>query len=397
MTNRQAPPAPLLLQQPPTQAPFTAFWIADPPSWAVGQSDSQQKPDQPLLVVRGSRILGCNMAARSLGLQPGQPLARALQLFPGVQVRSFEATQLSAALEEAARLAYTYSPRVELDPAGWLWVAGLTPMQVNQLAQQLQLAAGSAPSRSSAQLAALGTPAGNGHLVENELHLVAQTPLEALQNLDFAPTLLERLRLFGLVYLGDLHRHNLSQRQLEAQFGREGRRLYQIVHGQQTQPVQVYREAEVLEGHCILEQPARDPGECQSSLAQLAQQLAQRLQNRRAWRVGLQVHTPQGLRYRYRLLGQASSEAGVLERVARRLLQELALEGSEIEALTLRLGQLERPPGSQTLLWGGQQRSQLHQAIQQIERHYPGALLRLEMRPARFREEGLVRIALGQP
>jgi hypothetical protein len=299
--------------------------------------------------------------------------------------------------ESAAQLAYTYSPQVEIDPTGWLWVGRLNPVQASQLAQRLQLAAGTAPSRSSAQLAAVSMPAGGCHQVDNELYLVAQTPLATLQPLGFAPALLERLRLFGLVYLGDLHRHHLSQRQLEAQFGSEGLRLYQIAHGQQTQPVQMYQEAEVLEEQLALEQSARDPGECQAGLHLLAQSLSQRLFDRRTWRIGVQVTTSQGVLHSQKILSQATGEAAMLERAAWRLLQELVPEGAEIEALGLQLGSLERPRAHQNSLWGETRRSQVAQAIQQVHRHYPGALVRLETRPARFREEGLIRIPLGRP
>lgn len=296
--------------------------------------------------------------------------------------------------EQAALLAYTYSPRVAVDPAGWIWVAELTPGQASQLAQQLQLAAGSAPSRSSAQLAALGATYQGYQQVTDELEFIARVPLEHLGILGFTQTLLHRLQLFGLVYLGDLHRHQLSQRQLEAQFGPEGLRLYQIAHGQQTQPIQIYQEAEVLQEQLAIEPPAHDPGECRAGLQQLAQTLSQRLNHRRVWRIGIRAVTSRGVLSSQRLLGQATAEAAVLERAAWSLLQVLALEGAEIEALSLQLGSLERPRTHQTSLWGETRRSQIDQAIQQVHRHYPGALVRLETHPARFREEGLVRVPL---
>lgn len=54
--------------------------------------------------------------------------------------------------------------------------------------------------------------------------------------------MVERLHLFGIDHLADLHRLNLTQKQLEAQFKAEGKRLYQVAHGAFTQPVQRFKE-----------------------------------------------------------------------------------------------------------------------------------------------------------
>ncbi len=78
--------------------------------------------------------------------------------------------------------------------------------------------------------------------VANETAFIAQVPVGYLLGLNFSEEMVERLHLFGIDHLADLHRLNLTQKQLEAQFKAEGKRLYQVAHGAFTQPVQRFKE-----------------------------------------------------------------------------------------------------------------------------------------------------------
>ncbi|MDX2004424.1 MAG: hypothetical protein SFU83_04025 [Meiothermus sp.] len=402
------PPA-LEAARPPTIRPraassFTALWLADPPTWALGRlhpsagsgQGLEPPPDQPVLAVSGGRVVGSNLPARRAGVRPDESLSRALQLCPQAKVYPHDPPAMMAAWDSAVAAAYSLSPWVEPAGVGLLFAGALTPREAGQLARMTGARVGQSASRSTAQLAALTAKEGSARAVPNEAHFIAQVPVRLLLGLGFAEELVERLHWLGVDHLADLHRLGLTQRQLEAQFRSEGRRLYQVAHGGLTEPVQRFREPPVARERWEFEEPAVEPYQFMPVLHLLVANAATRLGNKACWTVTVALQGGQGWRLGRRVLGAATNRAKALLGVAELTFWDVHTPGSGIEALEVTLGRIVLPEAEQQDLFGAFDRPPVWEAIERVDGRFNGGIGRLEVgRVARFREEFWRFVPLG--
>ncbi len=374
-------------------ASVTALWLADPPTWALGRLDrqisSQVPPDRPVLAVSGQRVVGSNLAARKAGVRPDETLSRALQICPSALVHPHDDAAMLAAWDSAVATAYSLSPWVESERLGLVLVGGLGPGEAHDLARATQTRAGQAKSRSTAQLAALTAHEGGARLVPSETAFIAQVPVGYLLGLGFSQDLIERLRLFGVDHLADIHRLGLTQNQLEAQFNSEGRRLYQVAHGQFTQPVQRFQEPQVARARWEFEEPVTEPYQFLPVLHLLVAQAATELGSKVCWTVTVAVEYRVSRGLGRRVLGAASGSPQKLLHVAEAVFRDAHTPGAEIEALEVTLGRIVLPTARQQDLFGVFERPPVWDALKRVDARYNGGIGRMVFKAFhRFREEG---------
>jgi protein ImuB len=77
---------------------------------------ADRAPDHPLAVLERQRIWVCNAAAAAVGVVADQPVASALALCPGLQVRHRDPARETAALAALGMACHNFTPRVALRP-----------------------------------------------------------------------------------------------------------------------------------------------------------------------------------------------------------------------------------------------------------------------------------------
>jgi len=396
----EAPPAatpqPVVADHSARPTQVTVLWLADPPTWALGRLYHQIPPDAPVIAASGERVVGSNPAARKAGIRPNETLSRALQLCPAAAVYPHDTAAMMAAWDSVIATAYGFSPWVEPVQVGLMFLGGLSSREAHNLAQATHTRAGQAQSRSTAQLAALIAPEGSVRLVSNETAFIAQVPVGYLLWLGFSKALVERLRLFGVDHLADLHRLSLTKKQLEAQFKSEGKRLYQIAHGQFTEPIQRFREPPVARARWEFEEPVVQPHQFMPVLHLLVAHAAMELGQKVCWTVTVAIQYCTHRRLHRRVLGAATNKPKQLLHVAELTFWDAHQGGAEIEALEVTLGRIVLSQAQQQDLFGAFGRHPVQDALERVDSRFNGGIGRMELKKvSRFREEGWGFVPLG--
>jgi nucleotidyltransferase/DNA polymerase involved in DNA repair len=382
-------------QSKPSQS-VAALWLADPPTWALGRLHYDLPPDVPVVAASGTRVVGSNTPARKCGIKPNESLSRAVQLCPNLVIYEHDPAAMNAAWDSAVATAYSFSPWVEPVQTGLLFVGGLNASEAELLAHQTSARVGLAQSRGTAQLAALTASENHARAVRSETEFLAQVPTRYLLGMGLDPKIVERLQLFGIDHLADIHRLNLTQKQLEAQFKAEGKRLYQIAHGLLTAPVQRFKEPLLINERWEFETPAVEPFEFLPCLQLLTFNAAAELANKVCWTVTITLKYKTQQRLKRRVMGAPTNKPQALTNVAELTLWDAHLGGEAIAALELSLGRIVAPTAWQQSLFGVFERPTVQDAIERVDGRFNGGIGRMSLRcGSRFREESWRFIPLG--
>jgi nucleotidyltransferase/DNA polymerase involved in DNA repair len=379
----------------PTRATFTALWNLDPPSWTLRRLGEVMR-DEPLLVHSGDEVVGVNETARRQGLRPGETVSRALQLLPKAKLHPHDPAAQTAAWEATLSTIYTVTPWVERISDHLLFAGGLTQEEARDLAQTLQLRVGMAPSRGTSQLAALICNESQVRFVKHEMSFIAQVPVRYLRGLEFSSDLIKKLLLFGIEFLSDLHRLRLTEKQLRAQFGKEGTRLFNLAHGNATEAVKPYAEPRIVKVSVSFEIPLLETYELQPQLERLTERAVKILGGLVCWTVTVTVISKQLERTRRRVLSKATRELKALLHVVAYTFDDAHVGGNEVDGIRLVLGQLEPPKAHQQKLFTTLQRPDVREALERVDRKYPGGIGVMNANPkGRFPEEEYFFTPLG--
>ncbi|MGI8424391.1 MAG: DNA polymerase Y family protein [Chloroflexota bacterium] len=213
---------------------------------------------QRAIVVGGSpeehaRVTACSPEAAKTGVTAGMQLRRALALCPKAVFLPLQETQLSAEAAHITDLLALYSPVVEaiapghvhFDAHGLAQLAGLAEMAYLRdlhesvcASSGLEVRLGAAETVFAAHAAALlGEAAVTLIGGDKTREFLARLPVEALPT---PPLMHQRLRLFGLEWLAQVRALGLSA--LQAQFGREGVRAWELASGRDDTRITPRRE-----------------------------------------------------------------------------------------------------------------------------------------------------------
>jgi hypothetical protein len=217
-----------------------------------------------------------------------------------------------------------------------------------------------------------------------------------LLGLNFSQEMIERLHLFGVDHLADIHRLSLSQKQLEAQFKAEGKRLYQVAHGEFIQPIQRFKEPLIAHQRWEFEEAALEPFEFMPYLQLLTANAAIELGHKVCWTVmvGIKYKTQQ--RLQRRVMGAATNSPKALLNVAELTFWDAHIPATEIEALEVTLGRITLPSAQQQDLFGVFERPPVWDALERVDNRFNGSIGRVHLKlHSRFREESWQFVALG--
>jgi len=191
-------------------------------------------------------------------------------------------------------------------------------------------------------------------------------------NVEVLPVAFEigvRLRLFGFETIGEVA--VLTVPELQSQFGFEGRRLWQLAHGIDEQPLRPRSPDEKVAASLSFEAPVAGVDVMVAASKQLLSRLLPSLRGRAAREVTLQAELETGRGWEKQVvLREAVSESGRLDFVLRSSLQN-APPPNAVRSISLRLGGLTGETGKQLSLGKkqGLQR-QVEEAIRQLKARY---------------------------
>lgn len=269
---------------------MNAFAVVHVPRFpiVIVQRDLPALVEQPLLLVtnRGSKVIV--VAASEPEILPGGSLRRTHLLCPHACVRPHEAERDQAALLELRAALDPISPRVALltpspDVAFAVDLGQTSTRQVPQLAAMLKAqvvkrvriapAICIATSQTVAHRAAL-VAQGEPEVVPIGAEAVWLAP-HPIDLLPIDPALTARLHQFGLRTIGAVARPSCDA--LEAQFGGDGRRLFELSHGRDPLPLATSPAVPPLVVGGRFAGPVANAQILEAALAQIAARLASRL------------------------------------------------------------------------------------------------------------------------
>ncbi len=199
-------------------------------AWAAGEP--RHCRDGAIVHAR-DRVVAASPAYLRQGARAGLSLHRARTLFPRACFlsRDLPAEQLYA--DRLLERLYQLTPQVNLIQdrhltGCWIAVQGFAAADLRTVLQEYHAQGGCAALQSHALLAALYGPAGQLHTLADVAAFLRRASIQPLAELGIAPRTLELLHWVGIRTLAELHR--LTQRHLQAQFGKEGRRLFALLH-----------------------------------------------------------------------------------------------------------------------------------------------------------------------
>jgi nucleotidyltransferase/DNA polymerase involved in DNA repair len=211
-------------------------------------------------------VLDCSAEAEAQGVRVGMPLRQALGLCPSASFLPPDLPRYGDAFDQILRALETMSPLV--DPASlgcaFIGLGGLNGHYRDEmalgdaLAQAVRRASGLMPSvglaegKFTARVAATVSAPGEVCLVPKGRERRFLAPID-VSLLPCSRDTLRRLELFGLRTMGDLA--SLSLGPVQAQFGREGKRIWELAQGIDREPLRPLRREESIREHLAFYAP----------------------------------------------------------------------------------------------------------------------------------------------
>jgi len=195
-----------------------------------------------------SAVLDCSAEAEGQGVRVGMPLRQALSLCPSASFLPPDLPRYGDSFDQILRALETMSPLVDPVALGcaFIGLGGLNGHHRDEmalgdaLAQAVRQASGLMPSvglaegKFTAQVAATVSAPGEVCLVPKGQEKKFLAPIDVSLLLCSRDTL-RRLGLLGLRTMGDLA--SLPAGAVQAQFGSEGRRIWELAHGVDREPL----------------------------------------------------------------------------------------------------------------------------------------------------------------
>ena len=353
---------------------YACVYIPDFEAWVFQRAEGFRGP---LVAVASGSVVAANKSARRAGIEPGITQARASVLCPDVAVRLRDYGLEFAVWEDTLLRIHTTSPFLENTPPPFAWLSpGGDPTSLRALVRGLGACAGIASRRSLAQLAALRAAPGNTLLLQDKHTAAFLERFETSQLLamDFEQEMLEQLELLGYKTLKGVS--TLSRRHLNAQFGKEGDRLYVLVHPEKEKPVSLFTIPPSIERMQECDDPCSEPGELWPIIEHLVDEAGAALLDQRCQRISLSFlcHKETEPRRRSRILSEPIGKRQSLLNASRILMNSILTERLEVEAVSLSLGTLKNPAPRQHTLF--RERPSVFTAVRAVHKRFPGILKR---------------------
>lgn len=373
--------------------PIACFRLPQYPAWA--REESVVPRGTPIIVHEHGRVVaGSIPLLHAQGISIGERVERARVLAPHARFHLRDEALEAAHWENVLSLLTDTSPYLLSVRPGWALIGVVLRERIILLARSLRAALGIAPRRLAAMIASLeASPSETVEVDQRDVaSFIARSPVHHLVDLDIDQEIVERLRLFGLVSLGDVA--GLTRRHLAAQFGTEGKELFDLLLQKEEKPIPVFIPPPVVTARQEINPPSVEPGDLTPALRELLKVAAKELDPLLAHRVTLRLDGPypESPRVARRILKAPTSQSRMIAAAAEALLRSLLRRDLPTAAMTLELGGLSQPMVIQGDLF--RERLDLLETVRFLQARFPGILYRVALvdRDAVLAEESYRRV-----
>lgn len=343
--------------------------------------------NQPVGVVSRQRIVARTSCLAQRGLRIGEAQHRAAALFPEAIFVEREPHVELAAWTTVLERCHTLSPYVADAGYGIAFVDVLHHQSLLDVTAELNGRAGIGPTRTAALLAALRTGIGTLRIVGNDTlaTMLADWSVDLLAYINVDADTIERLHMFGLRTLA--HLQQLTQRHLQAQFGRDGLAIHGLLASiGDHSPIPLYQPPPVVEYVTYLDPAQREPGALQQALHHTVEVALNALESRVCGMLELRV-TERGQPVTIRasrLLKSPTNDHQHLHSVANILLRDVIAPQRFCTSLAITLRHLHLPAHAQLDLFAPSPSAldvarilarRFPQALRRVDLHTPNAYL----------------------
>ena len=354
------------------------LYVPEYPAWTFSRAFSKTFAKRiSVVVVSGGRVVARTRSRHLRGVNLGDTADRARRLCPEAVIRVRDVQLERTCWEAVLREINVVTPFIEASEPPFVNFSECSFPDACSLAIRLSAQVGAGKYRSVARLAALRSV--NGHVLQ--VHTRRWVPflrrfdVDRLEELGFSDDMLEQLRLFGYSTLDGTRR--LNARQMEAQFGEEGQRLYEMLHPEKEDRIPLYVPPPAIERWYAFDDPvAAQPVMLEPVLGKLIDQAAEGLGVYRSQRIRLGVHAEGALEPRWaeRILSSPQRAPGTLFRLSISMMEGLLEPSMEVDRLGIRLESLRPPSARQSALFD--ERPAVLGAVRTVHRRYPGFIRR---------------------
>lgn len=332
------------------------------------------------------RIVECSPEAVERGLRGGMPLREAIGACPEAVILTSDPVAYANAFADLLGTLGTVSPSVEAAERGTAFVdlrglerlyggtENITAALLRAVPPTLRPRIGLASNKFTARVAATQARPGGVRMVPDAYAkaFLAGSPVDVL------PVPLEmrrRLERFGLSHLRDIARLPLGK--LQAQFGPDGRRAWELAHGRDSSPVRPLAHEERFVERLSLPSPTVQIETVMMALSQVCERAYTRkeVRGRGARQARLQLLLEEHRSWERTLtLKGTVDDPGTLHTTLRYRLQGLRLEGA-VEEVVLELIGLTDIHARQAQLFDEmdlrrRQRKEIGEAVRQLKQRY---------------------------
>jgi DNA polymerase IV len=260
---------------------------------AVEMRDNPALREVPLAIggspERRGVIATCNYPARAFGIHSAMPTARALRLCPRLTLLPGDFARYREVSQQIQAIFHELTPRVEplsldeayLDVTGVERFAGSATWMARWLKQEclartgITLSVGAAPSKFLAKIASdWEKPDGLTVIPPARVDdFLRDLPVKKLHGV--GPATGARLDALGITTCAELRTLPLAR--LVEEFGKFGRRLFELARGIDERPVHLERERKSISVETTFARDLPDLASCREALAPLCARLEERL------------------------------------------------------------------------------------------------------------------------
>ena len=338
-----------------------------------------ETPDQ-----RGA-VLDCSPEAEAKGVRVGMLLRQALGLCPQASFLPADLPRYGDSFDQILRALEAMSPLVEPAALGCAFIGldglnghyrdemalGDALAQAVRQASGLVLSVGLAEGKFTAQVAAAVSASGEICVVPKGRERKFLAPID-VSLLPCSRDTLRHLELFGLRTMGDLALLPLGP--VQAQFGVEGRRIWELAHGIDCEPLRPLQREEAIREHLAFYAPLISRDALLVAGRQLLSHLLDRpsVKGRAARRMTLRAALSDGRSWeRAVVFREATADREQMLCVLRTAIEAAPLT-APIEELTIELSGLAQEMGKQQGFFSGngRQRRQVAESIRQLKARY---------------------------
>jgi protein ImuB len=247
--------------------------------------------DEALIAHHEGRVVAMRGLHLDTPLEGGDSITAARLKAPHALLLEAHTPALEALWQDLLEFYYGHSLEVESLSIGQALLR-LSEDEAWLLAHHQRARIGLGPTRALARVAASLAPEGEVVVVLEQTSFLESCPVGALAVLGVPERLIEHLHLLGVRFVGALL--PWSNAQLTAYFGASHRALLELLRGDEAR-VARYKPRQVIRSALEFEEPLSEPRDLEPAIFDLAQCLLERLQDRNAGRLTLQVTTPLGV------------------------------------------------------------------------------------------------------